>query len=213
MNEILVSKTIEKAKKFFENDFSGHDFWHTLRVYNIAKAIAEKEKCDIEIVCLAALLHDFDDAKITNSTTELENATKWLNENNYPQERINWIKEIINAISFKGIDTKVPETIEGKIVQDADRLDAIGAIGIARTFAYGGSRGREMWNPNEHYIDNMNEEEYKKSKGNTINHFYEKLLKLKDMMNTDTAKEMAEHRHFYMEKFLEEFFEEWNGEK
>ncbi len=213
MNEILVSKTIEKAKKFFENDFSGHDFWHTLRVYNIAKAIAEKEKCDIEIVCLAALLHDFDDAKITNSTTELENATKWLNENNYPQERINWIKEIINAISFKGIDTKVPETIEGKIVQDADRLDAIGAIGIARTFAYGGSRGREMWNPNEHYIDNMNEEEYKKSKGNTINHFYEKLLKLKDMMNTNTARKIAEHRHFYMEKFLEEFFEEWNGEK
>ena len=201
MNEILVSKTIEKAKKFFKNDFSGHDFWHTLRVYNIAKTIAEKEKCDIEIVCLAALLHDFDDAKITNSTTELENATKWLNENNYPQERINWIKEIINAISFKGIDTKVPETIEGKIVQDADRLDAIGAIGIARTFAYGGSRGREMWNPSEHYIDNMNEEEYKKSKGNTINHFYEKLLKLKGLMNTDTAKEMAEHRHYYMEMF------------
>lgn len=213
MNEILINKTIEKAKEIFANDFSWHDFWHTLRVYNVAKVIAEQEKCDIEIVCLASLLHDFDDAKITNSTTKLENATKWLNENNYPQDRINWIKEIINAISFKGIDTKVPDTIEGKIVQDADRLDAVGAIGIARTFAYGGSIGREMWNPNEHYIENMTEEEYKKNKGNTINHFYEKLLKLKDMMNTDTARKIAEHRHFYMEKFLEEFFAEWEGTK
>ena len=103
MNEILINKTIEKAKEIFANDFSGHDFWHTLRVYNVAKVIAEQEKCDIEIVCLVALLHDFDDAKITNSTTKLENATKWLNENNYPQDRINWIKEIINAISFISI--------------------------------------------------------------------------------------------------------------
>lgn len=213
MNEILINKTIEKAKDIFKNDFSGHDFWHTLRVYNVAKMIAEKEKCDMEIVCLASLLHDFDDAKITNSTTELENATKWLKENNYPQERIDCIKDIINNISFKGVDTKIPDTIEGKIVQDADRLDAIGAIGIARTFAFGGTKGREMWDPSEHYVDNMNEEEYRKNKGNTINHFYEKLLKLKDMMNTETAKEIAEHRHLYMENFLEEFYSEWNGEK
>ena len=213
MDKELINKTIEKAKETFQNDYSGHDFWHTIRVYNVAKTIAEKEKCDLEIVCLAALLHDFDDAKITNSTIKLENATKWLNENNYPQDRINWIKDIINNISFKGVDTKVPKTIEGRIVQDADRLDAIGAIGIARTFAYGGSKGREMWNPNEHYIENMNEEEYRKNKGNTINHFYEKLLKLKDMMNTDTAKEIAENRHHYMELFLDEFYAEWNGER
>ncbi len=213
MNEVLINKTIEKAKETFKNEYSGHDFWHTLRVYNIAKAIAKNEKCDMEIVCLAALLHDFDDAKITNSTTELENATRWLNENHYQQKRIDWIKEIINSISFKGVDTKTPKTIEGKIVQDADRLDALGAMGIARAFAYGGSKGREMWNPNEPYIDNMNEEEYRKNNGNTINHFYEKLLKLKDMMNTDTAKKIAEHRHDYMEKFLEEFYGEWNGEK
>ena len=213
MDEILINKTIEKAKEFFENEFSGHDYWHTLRVYNVAKTIAEKEKCDIEIVCLAALLHDFDDAKITNSTAKLENATKWLKENHYPSKRINWIKEIINSVSFKGTDTKIPETLEGKIVQDADRLDALGAMGIARTFAYGGSKGREMWNPNEPYVENMNEKEYRNNNGNTINHFYEKLLKLKDMMNTDTAKEIAEHRHQYMEDYLEEFFSEWNGEK
>ena len=213
MNEILINKTIEKAKEIFKNEYSGHDFWHTLRVYNVAKIIAEKEVCDIEIVCLAALLHDFDDPKITNSTNELENATRWLNENNYPQDRINWIKDIINGVSFKGTDTKVPETIEGKIVQDADRLDAIGAIGIARTFAYGGKKGREIWNPDEQYIDNMNEEEYRNHQGNSINHFYEKLLKLKDLMNTDTAKMIAEHRQQYMEMFLEEFYDEWKGKR
>lgn len=213
MNEELINKTIEKAKEIFKDEFSGHDFWHTLRVYNIAKTIAENEKCDIEIVCLAALLHDFDDVKITNSTIELENATKWLNENNYPQKRINWIKEIINTVSFKGTDSKVPKTIEGKIVQDADRLDAIGAIGIARAFAYGGAKGREMWDPNEHYVDNMDEKKYRNNKGNTINHFYEKLLKLKDMINTDTAKKIAIHRNYYMEDFLKEFYEEWQGKK
>ena len=213
MNEELINKTLEKAKIIFANESSGHDFWHTLRVYNVAKTIAEKEQCDMEIVCLAALLHDFDDVKITNSTVALENATSWLNENNYPQERIDWIKEIINTISFKGVDTKTPETIEGKIVQDADRLDAIGAIGIARTFAFGGSKGREIWNPNEQYIENMNEQEYRNNKGNTINHFYEKLLKLKDLMNTDTAKNIAVQRHNYMNEFLKEFFEEWNGER
>lgn len=213
MNKELIEKTIEKAKNVFENEFSGHDFWHTLRVYNNAKNICKSEDCDEEIVLLAALLHDFDDVKITNSTEKLENATKWLNENNYPDEKIDEIRKIINSISFKGNDTKVPETIEGKIVQDADRLDAIGAIGIGRTFAYGGNKGREMWNPDDKYKEDMNEEEYRKNKGATINHFYEKLLKLKDMMNTETAKKIAEGRHKYMEEFLEQFYAEWNGEK
>ncbi|MBQ9314409.1 MAG: HD domain-containing protein [Clostridia bacterium] len=211
MNEELIERTIDRAKDFFQNEFSGHDFWHTLRVYNNAKAIAEKEECDKEIVCLAALLHDFDDIKITNSTKELENATQWLRANEYSEERINWIKEIINTISFKGTDTKVPKSIEGKIVQDADRLDAIGAIGIARTFAYGGAHGREIWNPNEQYREDMNEEQYRIHKSSSINHFYEKLLKLKNMMNTNTARQMAESRHQYMEEFLKEFYGEWNG--
>lgn len=211
MNEKLIERTIEKAKDFFQSEFSGHDFWYTLRVYNNAKAIAEKEECDKEIVCLAALLHDFDDVKITNSTEQLENATKWLIDNNYPEERIDWIRNIINRISFKGIDTKVPESIEGKIVQDADRLDAIGAIGIARVFAYGGAHEREIWNPNEQYKEDMNEAQYRAHKSTSINHFYEKLLKLKDMMNTDIAKQMAETRHQYMEEFLKEFYAEWDG--
>lgn len=213
MNQELINKSIEKAKEVFKNEFSGHDYWHTLRVYNNAKNICETENCDKEIVLLAALLHDFDDVKITNSTEKLENTTKWLNENNYPVERIERIREIINTISFKGTDTKVPETIEGKIVQDADRLDAIGAIGIGRTFAYGGNKGREMWNPDDFYKKDMNEEEYRKNAGSTINHFYEKLLKLKDLMNTETAKKIAQERHIFMENFLDEFYKEWEGEK
>jgi len=213
MNEDLIEKTKIKAKDFFENEFSGHDFWHTIRVYNIAKTIAQKEECDVEIVCLAALLHDFDDPKLTNSTDKLENATAWLKENNYPVKKTNKIKEIINKISFKGNETEIPKSIEGKIVQDADRLDAIGAIGIGRTFAYGGNKGRVMWNPNEKANDNMNAKEYKMNKGSTINHFYEKLLKLKDMMNTETAKKMAEDRHRYMKTYLDEFYAEWNGTK
>lgn len=213
MNEELIKKTIDKAKKFFQNECSGHDFWHTLRVYNNAKAIAEKEECNKEVVCLAALLHDFDDVKITNSTEKLENATKWLMENNYPEEGIGLIKRIINGVSFKGTDTRVPETIEGKIVQDADRLDAIGAIGITRAFAYGGAHEREIWDPNEQYREEMNEEQYRNHKSTSINHFYEKLLKLKDMMNTDTAKQIAKSRHQYMQDFLKEFYDEWDGIK
>lgn len=213
MNEELIERTIKKAKEFFQNEASGHDFWHTLRVYNTAKEIAKGEGCDMEIVCLTALLHDFDDVKITNSTRELENATGWLRENNYPEDRINWIKDIINTMSFKGTDTKIPETIEGKVVQDADRLDAIGAIGIGRVFAYGGAKGREMWNPDNKALENMNAEQYDKNNSSSINHFYEKLLKLKDMMNTETARKIATHRHEYMEEFLKEFYSEWNGEK
>lgn len=213
MDKELIEKTIEKAKEFFENEFSGHDFWHTLRVYNVARTIASEEKCDEEIVCLAALLHDFDDKKLTGSTEKLENATEWLEKNNYPQEKIDLIRDIINTISFKGTDTAVPETLEGKIVQDADRLDAIGGIGIARVFAFGGSRGRDIYDPNVKYHEEMNEEEYRRNNSTSINHFYEKLLKLKYMMNTETAKKLAVNRHKYMEDFLIEFYDEWNGKK
>lgn len=209
---------IEQAKKyvedFFKNDFSGHDYYHTIRVYNMAKTLSEVEGGDKKIIELAALLHDVDDYKLVESNKELyHNAKTFLRKNNVEEETIEKICNVISTISYKGSDTKTPETIEGKIVQDADRLDAIGAIGIGRTFAYGGSKGISMHIPDYEYRENMNEEEYCNNKGTTISHFYEKLLKLKELMNTEEAKIIAEKRHSYMEKFLEEFFEEWEGNK
>lgn len=210
--ESLIDKAIAYVRKFFEEDFSGHDFWHTLRVYNLAKYIAKVEKCDIETVCLGALLHDVDDYKLVGQEIEsFKNAKTFLRGENYPEDKIEKICHIISQVSFKGNDTVTPDTIEGKIVQDADRLDAIGAIGIGRTFAYGGSHKTPMHIPNMKYKENMSAEEYYKNVGTTINHFYEKLLKLKDLMNTETAKSMAKHRHEYMEMFLKEFYDEWEG--
>lgn len=211
--EELINDAIEYVKDFFKEDFSGHDFWHTLRVYNLAKYIGGIENCDIEIVCLAALLHDVDDYKLVGNKNEpFKNAKFFLNKKKYPLHKIEKVCHIISQVSFKGIDTVVPDSIEGKVVQDADRLDAMGAIGIARTFAYSGSRNRPMHIPNMQYNENMSSKEYYESEGTAINHFYEKLLKLKDMMNTSVAKEMAIHRHNYMELFLKEFYNEWNAE-
>ena len=208
----LIEETIEYVKDFFKNDCTGHDFYHTLRVYNLSKEISKEEKCDKEILYLTALLHDVDDYKLVGrKDMPFENLTKFLNSKNYPEEKIRIICNNISQISFKGNDTTIPTTIEGKIVQDADRLDAIGAIGIARTFAYGGSKSRPIYIPNERYKENMNEEEYYNNKGSSINHFYEKLLKLKNLMNTKKAKEIASKRHCYIENFLQEFFDELEG--
>lgn len=212
MNKELLEKTLEYVKERFKEDFSGHDYYHTLRVYKLAASICNEEKADLEIVQLAALLHDVDDYKLFGKNEgKITNAELFLRENNVSEEKINAINDIIASISFKGTDTKVPETIEGKIVQDADRIDAIGAIGIARAFAYGGSRNRSMYDPDEKPRDHMDFEEYSKNKGTTINHFYEKLLKLKDMMNTESGRRVAENRHKYMEDFLNEFYHEWEG--
>ena len=209
---MIVDKAISYVKEFFEEDYSGHDFYHTLRVYNLAKYIANIEKCDKELVCLSALLHDVDDYKIVGKEEEpFFNAKKFLRNENYPDNRIEKICHIISQVSYKGKDTVTPDTIEGKIVQDADRLDAIGAIGIARTFAYGGNHKTPIHIPNMEHKEDMTAEEYYNNNGTTINHFYEKLLKLKDLMNTDTAKNMAKHRHEYMETFLKEFYDEWEG--
>ena len=156
-----IDKTIEYVKNFFENDYSGHDFYHTMRVYNLAKHIASFEKCDTEIVALSALLHDVDDIKIVGIQEEKYiNAKNFLRKQNYPEEKIENICHIISQVSFKGKDTEKPDNIEGMIVQDADRLDAIGAIGIGRTFAYGGSHQIPMHIPGQAYNDNMTSEEY-----------------------------------------------------
>ena len=212
MNEYLLEKTLSYIKDIFKNDYSGHDYYHTVRVYNLATSICNEENADLEIVQLASLLHDVDDYKLFGGNgSNYSNAKTFLKNNNIPDEKINLICDIIGSISFKGTDSKVPENLEGKIVQDADRLDAIGAIGIARTFAYGGRKNRSMHVPNEKPRNDMNFEEYSTLNGTTINHFYEKLLNLKDLMNTDTAKKIAKARHKYMENFLSEFFDEWDG--
>lgn len=207
MNKInIIEETLKYVKEFFESDFSGHDFYHTLRVYNLAKTINEKEGGNKEIIELAALLHDVDDYKLVGEQQEeFYNAKTFLRKYNYPEEKIKEICHIISQVSFKGKNTITPDSLEGKIVQDADRLDAIGAIGIARTFTFSGNHNLPM-----HIPDSIPQVDYGIAK-TTINHFYEKLLKLKKLMNTNTAKEIAEHRHQYMEKYLEEFYLEWDG--
>ncbi|MCT8975229.1 HD domain-containing protein [Clostridium sp. CX1] len=212
MNKDLLEKTLLHIRKRFENDYSGHDYYHSVRVYKLATHICREEKADLEIVQLASLLHDVDDYKLFHGNPgTCSNAETFLRDNNIEDTKIKAICDIISSISFKGTGTQVPASKEGKIVQDADRLDAIGAIGIARTFAYGGSKNRALHIPNEKPKGNMSFEEYSSSNGTTINHFYEKLLKLKDLMNTETAKRIAKSRHQYMESFLSEFFNEWDG--
>ena len=207
---LIIDKCLEFVKDFFKNEYSGHDFYHTYRVYNIAKKIAVKEKANSEIVMLAALLHDVDDIKISPNTYEnKDHARNFLKINNIDSNTINLICNIIDEISYKGTDSVIPTTIEGKIVQDADRLDAIGAIGIARAFAYGGNHNRVMYDSTIKPNLEMNEEEYRNHVSTTINHFYEKLFNLKDLMNTNTGKELAISKDEYMRDFVERFLEEW----
>ena len=187
----------------------------SMRVYRLAIQIAEQENADMLIVQLAALLHDVDDVKLSPETHETKkNAVRFMKNSGVDDKVTASVCKIIDEVSFAGIDSVVPSTIEGKCVQDADRLDAMGAIGIARTFAYGGSKGRRIHDPDIKPMTNMNKADYNQNHNSTsINHFYEKLLLLKDMMNTGTAKKMAMHRQAVMEDFLEEFMAEWEGEK
>jgi uncharacterized protein len=180
----------------------------------MALKIADEENADTLIVSLAALLHDVDDVKLSPETSKnKDNARKFLKENNMDGDSINLICEIIDEISYKGSNSRPPKTLEGKCVQDADRLDAIGAIGIARAFAYGGNHNRVMHNPSEPPTLNMTESEYRNHVSTTINHFYEKLFNLKDLMNTEIAKKIAEERTEYMKEYIDEFMNEWDGVK
>lgn len=211
--ELLINKTMEFVKEFFKNEYSGHDYYHTFRVYNIAIEIAKEEQANLRIVSLAALLHDVDDVKLSpNTSVNKDNARKFLKENNVDNNEIDLICNIINEIAYKGTDSVKPSSLEGCIVQDADRLDALGAIGIARAFAYGGNHNRVMYDPKILPNLNMNENEYRKHVSTTVNHFYEKLFNLKKLMNTNKAKEIAENREQYMKEFICRFINEWNGE-
>ncbi len=211
-----MKQVIENAKKYvkelFEKEYSGHDYFHTLRVYKLAKEIAIKEEANVEITELVALLHDVDDIKLSPTThVNKDNARKFLIENNIQKEVIDLICDNISEISYKGVDTVPGKTIETRIVQDADRLDALGALGIARAFAYGGHHQRVMYDPDIKPVLNMTEEEYRKHISTTVNHFYEKLFNLKKLMNTKTAKKMAMDRENYMKEYLVRFIDEWNG--
>jgi uncharacterized protein len=211
----IVLETAEFVREKLEGEGSGHDWWHVYRVWKSALNISKYENADLLTVELAALLHDIADWKFYNGDETIgpEIAVEWLIKQKVDCKRIEHIASIIKGISFKGAEVKGGmSTIEGMIVQDADRLDAIGAIGIGRTFAYGGHKGRELYNPDIKPVYHESFEQYKKSQGTTINHFYEKLLLLKDLMNTDRAKELAVKRHEFMEEFLKQFYSEWNGE-
>ena len=209
---LMIEKTKDFVKEKLYGEGSGHDWFHIERVYNLSKFIAEKENADLFIVEITSLLHDIDDWKFSNDTdTNTTTTENFLASISVPKNDINKIISIIKTMSFKGgVVDSTQNSIEGKVVQDSDRLDAIGAIGIARTFAYGGSKGRQIYDPSINPIEFTSLEQVKNAGNHTVNHFYEKLLKLKDLMNTNTAKEIAEKRHKFMENFLEEFYSEWN---
>lgn len=218
-NQEVIDKTAGFVKQKFSGEGSGHDWWHMYRVWQLSKAIAEKEPgADLLIVELGALLHDIADWKFHDGDEEAgpKAAREWLESLEVTDDVIEQVTYIVRHISYKGGTNKHHmQSLEGKIVQDADRLDGMGAIGIARTFAFGGAAGRNIYDPDHQPKDYKNFEEFKAliKDGTTINHFYEKLLKLKGGMHTDTAKQIAKQRHEYMENFLDEFYAEWNGER
>jgi uncharacterized protein len=211
-----IEKTIDFVKQTLQNAEGGHDWFHIERVYKNSILLAKTENCNIEVVQLGALLHDIADSKFHDGDETIGpiTARKFLETQSISASIIDHVVYIIENISFKGGHSTLQNpTIELQIVQDADRLDAIGAIGIARAFNYGGFKNRSLYNPEIAPNLNQTKEEYKKNTAPTINHFYEKLLLLKDKMNTKTGKQIANERHQYMLFFLEQFYDEWNGEK
>lgn len=214
MERLLINNTIAFVKKELATTEGGHDWFHVERVYKNALLISNTEKVDLLVVQLAALLHDIADSKFHSGDETIgpKKATRFLESQNIEASIINHVVAIIKNISFKGGNFKTTFTSnELNVVQDADRLDAIGAIGIARTFNYGGYKERALYDPSIPPNLTMTKEEYKSSTAPTINHFYEKLLLLSKKMHTKTAREIAAKRHQFMEDFLKQFYEEWNG--
>ncbi len=215
MNKASVAGQIEqRVREKLAGESTGHDWWHTERVRATALRLGRQEKADLRVVELAALLHDVADWKFHDGDTSVgpQLARQWLEELRAPEATIRHVCSIIEGVSFKGAGVETPmATLEGRVVQDADRLDALGAIGIARAFAYGGSRGRPLHEPGKAPERHESFEQYSKSQGSTVNHFYEKLLLLKDRMQTPAARQMAEARHAFMQEFLERFLREWEG--
>ncbi len=210
----IVRSVIEEVKSRLANQESGHDWWHVMRVWKNAQTIAQNEQVDLFVVELGALLHDIADWKFYegDETVGPKVAREILEGQKVDENVIKQVCEIISTISYKGAGVvSLMRTKEGMVVQDADRLDALGAIGIARTFSYGGHKNREMYNPEQPPVMHQDFEAYKTNTGSTINHFYEKLLLLKDRMNTQTGKKMAEERHVFMEEYLKQFYKEWEG--
>lgn len=210
--ELIVKQTINFVKNKLKQEGSGHDWYHIERVYNMSKYILKHENADDFVVEMTSLLHDIDDWKFSDDNkANTDTVEIFLKSVGVSNEYISKIINIIKTMSYKGgIVDSTQETIEGMIVQDADRLDAIGAIGIARTFTYGGYKNNLIYDPNIKPIDFTSLDEVKNKENTTINHFYEKLLKLKDLMNTRTAQKIAKKRHEFMVNFLNEFYYEWD---
>lgn len=212
----IIKQTIAFVKQSLQGAEGGHDWWHIERVHNNTKAIAATEPVNMFIAELGTLLHDIADSKFHDGDENIgpQKAKEFLQSLSVDEKVIDHVENIIRNISFKGGNiTTTFSSVELSVVQDADRLDAMGAIGIARAFNYGGFKNREIYNPAITPDMQMDKEVYKKSNAPTLNHFYEKLLLLKDRMNTTTGKKMAAERHAFMEKYLEQFYGEWNGSK
>jgi uncharacterized protein len=210
----VIARTESFVRERFEGEASGHDWWHVYRVWRTAVAIGKIEQVDLDVVELAALLHDVADAKFHAGDEEIgsRTAAAWLRSLDVDEPTVRHVARIIRDMSFKEAGVEPPLlTREGMVVQDADRLDALGAIGIARAFAYGGLRGRVLYDPELAPAMHASVEAYRSHQGSTINHFYEKLLLLKDRMHTDAGREIASERHGYMECFVRAFLAEWHG--
>lgn len=214
--DALVDRTVAHMRNQLERESSGHDWWHVYRVWRLARHIALAEGADTKVVELAALLHDIADWKFHDGDESANgrSARDWLIRLDAAPELIDQVCDIVDRVSFRGggVSDEMP-THEGQIVQDADRLDAIGAVGIARVFAFGGFMGRPIYDPDERPAVHATAEMYKRSSSASITHFYEKLLLLRDRMHTDTARRLAEGRHQFMEEFLSQFYTEWHADE